>query len=147
MFGFGVGLLLYRRLDKIHANFIQKFPMIAVLVLTLVLSSPSLNAFNAIFDLAAVFIVFPFCVLAMLADAPKTYKSLLLSLGSASYPIYVFHFPAGQIVELLSRGYVNRLAPFSGILFIVLIFVFSVYLERFIDIPVRKFLTKKYSSK
>ncbi len=65
-------------------------------------------------------------------------------LGATSYPIYVFHQPIARIISALGEKYVTMFAPFSGIAFVLFLVALALYVEKFVDIPIRRSLTKKF---
>jgi peptidoglycan/LPS O-acetylase OafA/YrhL len=144
MFGIFLGLFLFRHLDRIE-NALSKLkrisPWWAVLLIAAVLGSPSLPSLDWALDLIAVILVFPICILmaARQKDAGRS-RRLLLLLGSASYPMYILHKPlydaASQLLPRVS------LAPLSGIIFVLALVSFSVWLEKWYDIPIRSRLSR-----
>jgi peptidoglycan/LPS O-acetylase OafA/YrhL len=145
MFGFGLGLLLFRKIEVIKIYVSIQLPLFSFVAVILILATPSIGRFNAIIDLISVFFIFPLCIILSLGPSPKIYAQMLLALGSVSYPIYVFHLPAAQMVSLLSNGNARGGAPFSGLIFVAIMFLFSLYLEKYFDIPTRRYLSKKFS--
>jgi peptidoglycan/LPS O-acetylase OafA/YrhL len=144
IFGIFFGLFLYRQHTTLAKHFCKHFnvlPWLAIVIVVFALASPSIGQYNSIVDMLIIAVVFPVCVLlASLGEHSKT-ENLLGILGSASYPIYVLHIPANQIVSHLSRGAEAPYAPFSGVLFVTLLVALSVWLEKRYDIPVRKYLS------
>lgn len=143
MFGIFLGLLLYR-----HQNFlIQQLgktysPWLTFPIIAAILASPSLGSWDAWIDLLAVLVIFPLSVLIASQAVPTRLETGLLILGSASYPIYVLHQPMSdwfrdQLPHL-------PLAPLNGIFFTLLLILLSLGIEKFYDLPVRRWLTQRF---
>jgi peptidoglycan/LPS O-acetylase OafA/YrhL len=67
---------------------------------------------------------------------------VLLVLGAASYPIYVFHVPLGLIAAAFAGEKVNAHAPLSGVIFVLAITAFGFLLETKIDVPIRNRISR-----
>jgi peptidoglycan/LPS O-acetylase OafA/YrhL len=89
-------------------------------------------------------LVFPLSILFASQPSRTRFEGLLLILGSASYPIYVFHRPVAALITRVAGAPVNRYAPLSGVLLVIFLILFSVWLERRVDIPVRRRLTDRF---
>ena len=129
--------LIFRKLDKIKIS-----PWFIVLTIALVLALPQPDKLNYVYEILAIWFLFPVSLMFLAKDNPGKGKQLMVILGSASYPIYVLHEPISNMAELLLKNYAVDYAPFTGILFIATIVAGSVFLEKFIDMPIRKKLTK-----
>ena len=144
-FGIFLGLLLFR----LRARFIGRFgglvsPWFAFFLVCALLASPSADRFDALVDWLAVALFFPLSILFASPSSSTRFEGLLLALGSASYPIYVFHRPVAALVTRAAGTVVSRYAPLTGVLLVVLLVLFSVWLERRIDLPVRRRLTERF---
>jgi peptidoglycan/LPS O-acetylase OafA/YrhL len=144
-FGILLGLLLFR----LRARFIGRFgglvrPWPAFLLVCAVLASPSADRLDAVMDWLAVAVIFPLAILFASQASSTKFEGLLLILGSASYPIYVFHRPAGALITRVAGAFVSRHAPLTGVLLVVLLVMFSVWLERRVDIPIRRRLSERF---
>jgi peptidoglycan/LPS O-acetylase OafA/YrhL len=144
-FGIFLGLLLFR----LRGRFISRFgglvnPWFAFFLICTLLASPSADRFDAIVDWLAVAVVFPLSILFASQPSSTRFEGLLLSLGSASYPIYVFHRPVSALISRAAGPVVGRYAPFTGVLLVIFLILFSVWLERRVDIPVRRRLTARF---
>jgi peptidoglycan/LPS O-acetylase OafA/YrhL len=144
-FGIFLGLLLFR----LRGRFISRFgglvnPWLAFMLICTLLASPSADRFDAVVDWLAVALVFPLSILFASQPSSTRFESLLLALGSASYPIYVFHRPVSALITRAAGATVSRYAPLTGVLLVIFLFVFSVCLERWVDIPVRRRLTDRF---
>jgi peptidoglycan/LPS O-acetylase OafA/YrhL len=141
-FGIFLGLLLFR----IRSAFLQRWgslcsPWVASFIICLMLVTPKLGRVDGLIDWLAVVVIFPAMVLFASKPSATRLAGLLEVLGSASYPIYVFHRPIGELITHNIGPFVSRHAPFSGLVLLVLLVAFSVLLERYIDIPVRRWLS------
>jgi peptidoglycan/LPS O-acetylase OafA/YrhL len=144
-FGIFLGLLLFR----IRSPFLQRWgglcsPWIASFVICLVLVTPKLGRVDGLIDWLGVVVIFP--VMVLFASKPSETKlaGLLEVLGSASYPIYVFHRPVAELITHEIGPFVGRHAPFSGLVLLTLLVAFSVLLERYVDIPIRRWLAARF---
>jgi peptidoglycan/LPS O-acetylase OafA/YrhL len=140
-FGIFLGLLIFRKRKSLDYFFRRHdVPWLAVFVVMLVLMSPSVGVFDPLVDVVVVLVVFPACLIVASKGASEA-DNILMFLGSASYPIYVLHFPLAQGIYLRFQNAVTSTAPYSGLAFVVFIMIFSVWLERVYDIPIRRKLT------
>ena len=140
-FGIFLGLLIFRKQKSLNNVFRGlNAPWLAVFVVMLVLMSPSVGVFDPFVDVAVVLVVFPACLI-VASNGTSQAGNILIFLGSASYPIYVLHFPLGQGIYLRAQNAVVSTAPYSGLAFVVFIMIFSVWFERVYDIPIRRKLT------
>ncbi len=144
-FGIFLGLLLFR----VRTRFLQRWgglcpPWIASVVVCLVLISPKLGRIDGWVDWLAVTGVFPLMILFASQPAKTRLAGVLEILGAASYPIYVFHRPIGELLIRMLGPFVGRHAPFSGVLLVLLLVAFSIVLERYVDIPTRQRLSARF---
>ena len=146
VFSIFLGLLIFR-----HRRMFRKFlgrrtsSWLGVLAIVVILASPVTPGWDAIVDFVSVALVFPAGVLISAKGlAGKWPTRAFLVLGSASYPIYVIHVPLGLILEnLLGNQFIGQHAPMIGLLYMVALIAFSVAMEKFYDIPVRRWLSKR----
>lgn len=137
MFGIFFGLMLHRHMD-FFSKYLKKIsPWFSILSIVLILTSPNVKHFNSIIDIISVIIIFPICVLLSAKSLKSKIDNVFVLLGSASYPIYVLHKPFGEIVNhFLKENY----TPFIGIIFTIMLIIFSVFIEKFYDIPLRRYI-------
>lgn len=144
-FGIFFGILMYQQghlLPKLPKS--PFFPLMAIILTGGVLMSPSAGGANPWIDLLSVTLIFPLCVI-IASHAEKTkLDGLLLTLGSASYPIYVFHYPLGHAVAFVSKGLEATLAPYGGIAFVLCLIPIAIWIEKIYDIPLRQWLTTRF---
>jgi peptidoglycan/LPS O-acetylase OafA/YrhL len=142
-FGFLFGVFLYKHRGRFsNVRGVLTTLIIPIVALAAVLSLPNLHEWNWIADFVGVSVVFPLCVLlASCADKPP-FQAGLLALGSASYPIYVMHQPLGHLLSLTFPEVIQKNAPLSGIVLVLVLVPAAVWLEKAFDIPLRKRLTR-----
>ncbi|WP_374599950.1 acyltransferase family protein [Niveibacterium sp.] len=142
VFGIAMGVLLFRNGARV-SNWVERLgsPWLAFLVVCGVMLSPDMGRLNVVVDLAAVCLLFPLAVLSMSRDSATRFDRGLLALGAASYPMYVLHAPVGELVQHLAPTMITTFAPYSGVVFVALFVPLAVWLERRIDVPLRRSLT------
>ncbi|CAH2602182.1 Acyltransferase [Rhodovastum atsumiense] len=139
IFGISMGLLLYRQAPSLSRCFGRVSPWLIFPIVGIILASPASPHLNWLIDVICVCLIFPACVLIGARRPTSTGETILLALGSASYPIYVLHVPIAKMMSPVWES-VDAFAPYGGILFIVLLVMLSVGLERIYDVPVRRYL-------
>lgn len=142
IFGFFCGLILYRHHNKFGRYFSNSVASwAAVLIIGLVLSAPSFSNYNGIFDLISALIVFPISVVvASHGKANKMTEGLIL-LGTASYPLYVFHSPLSQMLSYWTSGLPLKWATLADLLILIMFLIGGLWLDRYYDVPVRNWLS------
>ncbi len=144
IFGISVGLLLHRKYSFISRYLGNPiFPWIGLLIVVCFLASPSAGHFDYIIDILAVIAFFPFAVAAGSSGAESAWQGVLLTLGTASYPIYVLHKPVGDLISYGLNGLERTTAPLSGVVLVAMLILLSVWIERYFDLPVRRWLSTK----
>ena len=148
-FGFLFGLYLYKKRTTFAlAKYTGVLPtvVVPVVVLAVILCLPNLHRFNWMADVLCVAVVFPALVLLAASATKIPGESLLLALGSSSYPIYVFHQPIGKMLTMLFPEAIKSNAPWSGVVFVLILVPATILLERRFDVPIRRYLTKLATS-
>ena len=141
VFGILCGLLLFRHREIIvRRRQSQRSFLLPLAAVAVILGTPEFSTHEWIADLFAVGVVFPLCVLFGAEGTPKRFSRALEILGIVSYPIYVLHVPVARVTMALLGESVDRYAPMSGIAFLTAIVVLSLALERFVDLPLRRWL-------
>jgi peptidoglycan/LPS O-acetylase OafA/YrhL len=143
IFGIFLGILIYRDHERMSKIFAKLSPWLAFLVVGVVLVSPGAGSFNAVIDIICVCCIFPLCVIVGSRNAATSFEGVLLTLGVASYPVYVLHAPVGKAILLAWPGLVAY-APLSGVFFVAVLIAASVWLERVYDIPLRRRLSNAF---
>jgi peptidoglycan/LPS O-acetylase OafA/YrhL len=142
--GFFFGVLLYRCREAFSRHIIRYLsPWFGILIIVGVLYSRSLGALDPYADLLAVCVLFPIAVLIASNSRRTGWERILLMLGSASYPVYVLHLPMGVLVRQIFGSRVEHYAPWSGYVFAAFLVALSIQLEKYYDIPVRRWLSAK----
>ena len=85
--------------------------IVATVTLAAVLLVP-LTIDDRVFDLFAVFVVFPFVIVSSTGDEPVGFVRMIASfLGKLSYPLYVTHYPIMRVFQYLEES--RHLAGFA----------------------------------
>lgn len=141
--GIFIGLFLYRNQKNLGRYFDFPFaPWFAVAIISVILMSPSFSGLNKFIDFFAILVIFPMAIIAAAQGKSSRFNFVLLALGSASYPIYVFHAPISSLLLNSYRDFITEWAPLSGVLFVAVLVVLSCWLEKVYDVPVRGWLNK-----
>lgn len=144
-FGILLGVLLYRHRQAVWKALPQKLgPYGATAILCCILALPSVGRLDTTIELFAVFVLFPILVMAAARTEPKAGVRLMTVLGIASYPLYLLHPLFAEIFILWMPTAVRAYAPLSGVVFMLLMVAMSLALERFIDLPMRKALSRRF---
>ena len=146
LFSYPLGMLLFRLWKRrfAHVTLPAAIPcLVLLLVLTLYLPS----AWEGPFLLLAFTVFIPGVVLAGAYNEPgPLIARTFTALGAASYAIYILHFPLSRLFERLWPMLVHRPAfdcrPWSGLIFLGLLVVLCLWLDRVYDLPVRKRLRR-----
>lgn len=148
--GFGVFLGIYLNRQGKNSYSSLTLPSWTVIILmSLAFMMPDLKSINGLFDLCAVFFIFPFCVVvAARCKSGEITNSIFKLLGQASYPVYLLHVPISSLFYTLGFGLIiEKYAPLSGISLIIFLIYFSVQLEKTYDLPIRKYLSSRLIKK
>lgn len=142
--GFFMGVLLYRFRAALSKYLIRHLSAwFGVLIMGAVLYSDSAETLNPLVDMLSVCVLFPIAVLIAANSRRSALERMLLWLGSASYPIYVLHKPVGELIQHIFGARVERYAPWSGCLLAAFLVTLSILLEKYYDIPVRRWLSAR----
>lgn len=150
LFPFSAGLLLSRILKpgKIKGAF-----LISALLLAAVLSFPRLGSpdtawINGLYEAIAIIFIFPLILQigASYSGSASAGKGLAAFLGDISYPLYITHY---TLVYTFTAWVVNHQKSLTDAMpmaiFVMIASIAYAYLcLRFYDIPVRKWLTRKF---
>ncbi len=145
IFGIFTGLFLFRHKMQIERYSKDKSSLawLAIVGITIILTSPSVGGFDGLIDVLAVLFLIPFFVLCATQGKTTKLQNICLMLGSASYPIYVLHMPVGELLQFLFGSHVATFASFSGILLVLLLISTSLWVEKFYDIPLRRWISNR----
>lgn len=137
MFGFGMGLLLFR----LHAagRAAPRVPFVLIVAaLVVCLVRPFPEASLALDDLVIVLVALPTLVaLAVRAPVPDRALGLMTWLGARSYPLYAVHAPLLRICEALLDPLADDQAAIGWALAPPLTIALAALFERFYDAPIR----------
>lgn len=147
-YSFFLGVLLFRKITiKKNLNIsrsveiVMPWVIIGTIILLLMVSpSPAIRPY---FVSALVLLVFPILIYISLWFQPSGFLALACKkLGVASYGIYALHVPLagfihGFLIKILKLD-VNQFAPWSGFIFLFLLFSICLFLDQFYDKPVRR---------
>lgn len=102
------------------------------------------------YDIGCVVFIFPVLLLLGAVSNPSLrFASVFRSLGMASYAIYVLHEPVAfffQRIWLRVHGRpVDESAPWSGLLYVMLLVALVFWLDRVYDLPARAWLRRYFS--
>ena len=142
IFGVFLGLFTYRFRAKLN-SVNPTMPWLSVVLITLILTLPKLGNLDWLIDILAVTIIFPITVLVCSKKNESKFEKILLILGSASYPLYVLHGPLASIIGFPVKSTVINYAPFSGIFLVIILVPLCLLIEKYYDIPLRNWLSKK----
>jgi peptidoglycan/LPS O-acetylase OafA/YrhL len=144
-YSFFCGVLLHRiwATTNSHLRLPAWLPFIALVV---VLTAKPPESYQAAFDLIATLFVFPLIVwIGASSPVAGTTAKVFSVLGVASYGVYILQGPAVEVFAHFTKG-VATLAPspaMVGIVFILLLFAFTIVADKYFDRPVRNWLTMK----
>lgn len=140
-FGIAVGLLMYRRRDVLTPLAARFSPWLGVALVAVVLSFPMIPHWTGIVELVAVFLVLPFAIAIASGQEPSDswQTRTMLTLGIASYPIYLIHVPLGKLLAVAVAPMPELARPVAVGATVALVLL-SVQLERYVDIPARQWL-------
>lgn len=144
VFGIFLGVLIYR-----NSHFLERYLAISnpiiqkltLLIVGIILASPSFGGFDWIIDVLSVIVIFPLCVFYASQGKSTRLENVLLLLGAASYPIYVLHKPIEKIATYLIHGTEGIFAPISGIILVGGLIALSLLVEKHYDIPMRRWIS------
>lgn len=137
-FGFFAGVALYRRW-RVRPTAFALPPVLLFALLLLPLGS--------LYELAVVTVYLPSIVwLGAGARAKGRWLPICAALGALSYPLYVIHAPVWTVVRAWDdrqlNEYLHSYAPLSGLLMIVGLGVICWWLDKAVDYPLRRRLSR-----
>jgi peptidoglycan/LPS O-acetylase OafA/YrhL len=142
--GLAFGLLLYRVFIKgLSIPSGWRHPAPPLLIVALVFAVPQLPALDWLLEVVAVLVILPVCVLWSAGTTADGRMARVFGfLGMLSYPMYALHWPLAELGKVLLREEIDRYRPMSGVLFLLLLCAVCVVAVRYVDEPVRRWLTK-----
>lgn len=151
-FSFFAGVLIYRvytaRTAWHHMTFKghQIIPWLLLLLLLLVFIRSPAGYKNIIYDFLVITIVFPAVILLAMMFSPDRISAKVFGfLGLISYPIYVIHLPISKWIPVVFSDRAQMLATrpmWLGFSFLALLMILAWLLDRYFDVPVRRYFLK-----
>lgn len=148
LYSFGAGLLIHRFQKRIKFFRVPSWILLG-LVLILLSVNPS-NMVRPWYDMIVVVLLFP--ILVGIASASESSSERVVQvyvfLGTTSYAVYILHktfesFTEGAFRAILKCD-VGQFAPLSGLLFLICLVYACWLLDRFYDLPVRRWASKTF---
>jgi peptidoglycan/LPS O-acetylase OafA/YrhL len=153
IFSYTVGTLLFRVWKRLRYRWrispmLLGAALVAALMLPWLIAKASGRHVNGSFELVAVTLLFPALLLVGAFSVPSPMMARMCDwLGRISYPLYVVHVPLGDALVAVwphFRGHaMERDAPWSGLVLVVLAVGVAMALEQLYDGPVRRLLGSK----
>jgi len=145
-FGFFAGVALHRRF-RLRPSRLALPPVVLVALLLLPLCFAPDHPAGWVYELVVVTIYLPGIVwLGAGASARGPSLRCCVVLGSLSYPLYVIHAPVWTMVRALDGkrldGLLHLHAPWSGYLLVAVLCLAAWWLDRAVDHPARKRLSR-----
>lgn len=151
LYPFMAGILLSRIFKPIN---LKNAFLICSLMVVAVLSFPRVGGkellwANGLFDAFTVIFIFP--IIVFLGASGKITNALSHKVctffGNISYPLYIVHFPFTYVYYAwISNNKLTLAEAWPGALLVLAASVFTAHFAfKFYDVPVRKWLTKKFS--
>jgi peptidoglycan/LPS O-acetylase OafA/YrhL len=150
MMSYTLGMLLFRL--RATGRVRLKLPLAVVILLLIGVMAVRWVPSEVGYDMLVIFVLFPVILLAG-AEAHLSARMVGVAtvLGQASYAVYVLHVPVGSGMHLLWSGFLHRTmehdAPWSGMVYVVVVFVLALVLDQVYDLPVRSWLQRRFVKK
>lgn len=150
LFSFFAGIGLWR-LQQVTAAPVIRIPALALMVVLLLVLAVELDGTaRAIYDIAAVVIVFPALIYWGALSEPRGLTAWVCDVGGrASYGVYVLQFPFIELLKLSYAKITHHHLTDIGLLGVLavsaLTVVAALMLDKFYDMPVRKYLTVRFT--
>jgi len=139
-------------IHRFHKKFNFHLPSWLLMFLVFVILSQDPPAqLRSWYDILSVVILFPAIVCLASASEPGSVITLKCYslLGMTSYAIYVLHVPLSKLIAVVFRRSttfdVAQFAPYSGIVLLFVLILFTWLIDRFYDLPVRRIVTKYFT--
>ncbi len=143
-FSFMVGLLMRRNLHRLPALDVP--PAFTLIALAVCLLLPAGGLGRMVYDPLFIVVISPILVLCGASREPSpNFRRIAVGLGSASYAVYAVHYPLVAILGAVLRK-LGLEPPFVGIFFVAFMFVLALLLDRYFDVPVRRWLTRRFDA-
>jgi peptidoglycan/LPS O-acetylase OafA/YrhL len=144
LFSYTLGMLLFRVWKRGKMRLRIPF-LLSPVLLTFALMTPWCGHHVVRYDLLVIFCFFPLLLMASASsNPPARLTNTARMLGRISYALYVLHFPARDLQEVILRHKVVLSPAWSGVLSLFLAITIALLADRFYDEPVRAFLQRKF---
>jgi peptidoglycan/LPS O-acetylase OafA/YrhL len=146
-FSYVLGCLLFRWWQRIQTPR-NVPPALCALALLAVLFLPWSTPWREPFNFALVTLLFPAILLAgALSVGGTRITPVARVLGTTSYAIYVLHVAVGEFFEQVWKLVLHRkmeaTAPWSGMVYVVVLFLLALAIDKVYDQPVRAWLKRR----
>lgn len=145
---FGIFMKLW--LHHIHNHYKMQIPTLfgwlALIILVLLLSLPTLQHWDVWVDILAIGLIIPICVFVLASirpNLPSAAQKLATFLGDTSYPLYAIHHPLMLIGLALWPETIKEYKNLSGLILVALLFALSFGLFKWFETPARRWLSGK----
>jgi peptidoglycan/LPS O-acetylase OafA/YrhL len=152
-YSFFAGVLLYRLLASQNAAAGEErrlafVPWVILGLVAVLLGAKPQASFRPYYEFAAVILLFPAIIYSALLFEPAGVGLRVCKfLGAASYAVYAIHLPLYWLISGAARRMLHvpaeNGAPWSGLLFVVLLLAVCWALDKFYDRPLRRFLVAR----
>ena len=143
MFSFFAGVALHRlwQARSIKTNI---HPAAIFVLLIAPLLVPSYGPHSWVYSLVVIAVYFPFLLLfGAQSSRGRSWTRISATLGLISYPLYVLHVPIWEAIKAHYDEFLISVAPTSGILFLLVLVLIALAVEKFVDAPLRQLLKSK----
>ena len=146
MFSFFAGVALHR-LWQARSVKINIHPAAIFVLLIAPLLVPSYGPHSWVYSLVVIAVYFPFLLLfGARSSRGRFWTRISATLGLISYPLYVLHVPVWEAIKTNYDEFLTSLAPTSGMLFLLVLVLIALAVEKFLDAPLRQFMKRKVTS-
>jgi peptidoglycan/LPS O-acetylase OafA/YrhL len=142
VFGFGVGVLIARRIRAIHRAENNLGVLGLVTIVGIAIMGWPTGELRAIWDAVCVLVAFPLIVYCgtLIEPGPRL-RIVATLLGVVSYAIYVLHSPLFDPLTSAARIW-GVGAPYSGLGALVILLLGCWMIDRYFDMPIRRRLSR-----
>jgi peptidoglycan/LPS O-acetylase OafA/YrhL len=150
MMAYTMGMLLFRLWKSGWVRIPIPAVMVAILLMV-VMAVPPVR-YGIAYDMGATLLAFPVLLLAgAQAKLTERMTGVATALGQASYAVYVLHVPMAGVLRTIWSKVLRRDmehdAPWSGLVYLVVVFGLALWLDRVYDTPVRAWLQRRFVKK
>jgi peptidoglycan/LPS O-acetylase OafA/YrhL len=148
MFSYTAGIILFKMWQRGWIRY-RLNPYVGIIILTVSLVAPIALSHTAIYDLVAICIIFPSLIICLASSHPHVrLANIFQLLGVSSYAIYILHIPMILLLSAIWKRcpgvqQFDFESPFARLIFIAIVCVVAVIVDRLYDVPVRQFLREK----